>query len=217
VRHALLFISLFSFIALTVVPVVAQDSAIKDAYTTLPDQDLLYLLRGRNLDVKEALRFFARNIRVGFVLDETISGTIPADFPEGLSRVEYLDELALLFDFIWYFDGQVIRISRVGDLQMEVLALSENSGTAVIEVLQRLGIYQSKFTHRFEPRSRTLMIAGPASYTEAVKKAVEAIQNADRSEVIVLRGNESEIPSVLKALNSIDSQTPAMITPSATN
>ena len=187
-----------------------------DTFSLLPDQDLIYPLRGRDLEVQEALRYFARNVRVGIVMDETITGTVSDDFPVELSRVEYLNELAFLYDFVWYFDGQVLRISSVGNLEMVVIALSDNSGSSVLDILRHLGIYQPKFTHRFDARSRTLMVAGPTHYTEVVKNAVEAVEDADRSDIALLRGNESGTPSALSVLRSIENDS-GVSAPSATN
>lgn len=178
------------------------------SYTELPGAAQSYPLRTRDIDVKDALRLFAKNLRIGLVLDETISGPITEDLSKGLTHKTYIDELANIFDFVWYFDGRMLHISPVGAMEIDVLALRDNSGTTAIEVLQRLGIYQEKFPHRADPRSHTLMVAGPKSYLEIVRKAVEAIEAADTTNITLLRGNEGGVPRPLSAIESIDALDP---------
>jgi len=185
-------------------PLVATDRS----YAELPGANQTYPLRSRDLDVKEALRLFAKNLRIGLIVDESIKGPIPEEIAAGLTHSEYLQELAAIFDFVWYFDGSVLRISPVGDVGMDVLALRDNSGAAVLDVLQRLGIYQEKFMHRADPRSRTLMVSGPESYMATVRKAVEAIEEADRTNITLLRGNEGGVPSALAVIQGIDQAAP---------
>lgn len=187
-------------------PAAQTDSG--HSYADLPGADRIYPLRARDLEVKEALRLFAKNLRVGLMVDDAITGPITEDMPKGLTHREYIDELAAVFDFVWYFDGSVLRVSPVSDMQMDVLALRDNSGAAVIEVLQRLGIYQERFMHRADPRSRTLMVAGPKSYLETVRKAAEAIEEADRTNITLLRGNEGGVPAALGALQDIEAAAP---------
>jgi type II secretory pathway component GspD/PulD (secretin) len=188
-----------------------------DAYSILPGANLPYLLKARDLDVKEAIRLFAKNLRIGMIVDETITGPITEDLPDGLNNTAYINELGAIFDFVWYFDGSVLRVSPVGEMEMEIIALRNNSGDAVLEILQQLGIYQSRFMHRSDPRSRTLMVAGPKSYTALVKKAVQAIEEADRTNIVLMRGEEGGVPDAVTALADIENPAPAVAIPDTGN
>jgi type III secretion protein C len=181
----------------------AMTGADRD-YALLPQADRIYPLHARDLDVKDALRLFAKNLRIGLVVDDAITGPITGNLPRGLTHGAYIDELSAIFDFVWYFDGRVLRVSPVGEMEMDVIALRDNSGAAVVEVLQRLGIHQEKFMHRADPRSRTLMVSGPKSYLETVRKAVEAIEEADRTNITLLRGKEGGVPPALGVLQDIE-------------
>jgi type III secretion protein C len=194
-------------------PVTPGDQSHSD----LPGADRLYPLHARDLDVKDALRLFAKNLRIGLIVDDAITGPITEDLPKGMTHLAYIDELASIFDFVWYFDGSVLRVSPVGAMEMDILALRDNSGAAVIDVLHRLGIHQAKFMHRSDPRSRTLMVAGPKSYLETVRKAVEAIEEADRTNITLLRGNEGGVPGALGILQDIEGAAPATAPPTAGN
>jgi type III secretion protein C len=199
-------------------PAHAQQAAFDgDIYSTLPGANLPYLLKAHDLDVKEALRLFAKNLRIGLIVDETVKGPITEDLPDRLTNTAYINELGAIFDFVWYFDGSVLRVSPVGEMEMEIIALRNNSGDAVIEILQQLGIYQSRFMHRSDPRSRTLTVAGPKSYTALVKKAVQAIEEADRTNIVLMRGEEGGVPDALSALTDIGSPAPAVAVPDIGN
>ena len=171
-------------------------------YMVIPDEAAPYPLIARDIDIDEALRVFARNLRIGLVVTGDISGTV-TDRGEGiLSRREYLDTRAAEFDFVWYFDGQVLRVSPVGEIETRIIPLRENSGIEALRILQSLGIYQRKFTHRYDERSRTLMVAGPAGYVELIDQATKALETADRTDITLLRGNEGGTPAALEALKA---------------
>lgn len=192
---------------------LARDGGLP-GITDLPDALAPYPLRARGLDIQDALRLFAKNLRIGLVVDESISGEITTELASGLSREAYIDELAALHDFVWYFDGQVLRVSPVGDIEIEFIPLRDNSGATVIDMLKRLGLFQAKFTHRADPRSRMLMVSGPSSYTELVREVASAAEEAERTNITLMRGNESGVPAALDALDQIQSESPDISPPS---
>ena len=177
--------------------------------TELPDPLMIYPLKSRGLDVQDAVSLFAKNLRVGIVIDEEITGSISGELPQDLSRVEYIDELAALYDFVWYFDGQVLRVSPIGDIDVDVIPLRDTSGATLIETLKRLGLYQDKFIHRADTRSRVLMVSGPTSYTEMVRKVALAIEEAERTDITLMRGAETAQSTALGALNDINNAVPS--------
>jgi type II secretory pathway component GspD/PulD (secretin) len=171
-------------------------------YMVIPDEAAPYPLIARDIDINEALRVFARNLRIGLVVTGEISGKVAAVDKDVPSRRDYLDSRAAEFDFVWYFDGQVLRVSPVGDIETRIIPLRENSGIEALRILQSLGIYQSKFTHRYDERSRTLMVAGPSGYVELIDQATKALETADRTDITLLRGSEGSTPAALEALKA---------------
>ncbi|MCU0911099.1 MAG: hypothetical protein MUE98_07070 [Rhodobacteraceae bacterium] len=169
-------------------------------YLSIPDEDVPYPLIARDIDIVEALKIFARNLRIGLVVTGDISGTVTATDDTMVSRRQYLDNRAAEFDFVWYFDGQVLRVSPIGEIETRIIPLQETSGPEAIRILQSLDIYQTKFTHRYDERSRTLLVAGPTAYVDLVEKAAEALEKARRTDITLLRGSESSTPTALAAL-----------------
>ncbi|MGL6210822.1 MAG: secretin N-terminal domain-containing protein [Paracoccaceae bacterium] len=181
----------------------ATEEAIS-AYLSLPDPGADYPFVARGIDVQEALKAYARNLRIGLAADSAITGIVTADLGRGLSRRDYLAALALEFDFAWYFDGRVLRVSPVGATTTEIMPLQNNSGADVLRILKELDIYQPAFTHRSDLRNRTFLVSGPAEYVTLVKKAIEAIEAADRTKITVLRGSEGSVPPALGALQNAE-------------
>jgi type II secretory pathway component GspD/PulD (secretin) len=186
-------------------------------YMVIPDETAPYPLIARDIDIDEALRVFARNLRIGLVVTGEISGTVTVTDQGIPSRRDYLDSRAAEFDFVWYFDGQVLRVSPVGDIETRIIPLRENSGIEALRILQSLGIYQSKFTHRYDERSRTLMVAGPSSYVELIDQATKALETADRTDITLLRGSEGSTPAALEALKATTGATEAVEQTTPTN
>lgn len=188
--------------ALLVTPLSAQsqngrtDVANTDRYLSLPDPAAPYPFVSRGLDIQDALKIFAKNLRIGAEINETITGPVPDRIDDRLNRIGYVDALALEFDFVWYFDGRVLRISPVGSIETEILPLQNHSGAEVLEILKQLDIYQQNFTHRSDLRNRTFLVSGPADYVALVKKAVEAIEAAEKTNITVLRGAEGGIGNI---------------------
>jgi type II secretory pathway component GspD/PulD (secretin) len=96
---------------------------------------------------------------------------------------------------------------------IEVIPLRDNSGTAIINLLNRLGLYQPKFIHRADPRSRLLMVSGPSSYTEMVRKVATAAEEAEQTNITLIRGTEASVPTALDTLSQSQSEAPALPPP----
>jgi len=158
-------------------------------FLQLPEATSVYPFSARNLSVRMALKLFSKNLRIGLEIAEDVEGEIMQLSPVDETRFEYLESLALEFDFVWYFDGAILRVSPVGATETKVLPLAKHDGRQIIEALQALEIYQHKFIHRFGVRTRTLRVSGPADYVELVEAAVEAIDKADRQKVELVRGD----------------------------
>lgn len=175
--------------------------------TDLPGATKIYPLRAPNIKVTQALELFAKNLQIGLILSEEVSGTVPMNVPSSLTRYQYLQELATELNFVWYFDGQILSVSPIDDLQTQVIPLRDHTGDEAIQILKCLGIFQPRFTHRSDDRSRTFLVSGPSAYVELVKGATEAVETATRTDITLLRGNEGSTPAALQALDAVTDRT----------
>ncbi len=160
-------------------------------YLALPDANTPYPYDSTGQTLVDALRIFGRNLRIAVNIDERIKGTIVKTDTEPQTRRAYLDALSEEFGFFWYFDGVVLHIAHVESFDTKVIALTNVDSGAVLDLLERLQIYQPRFIHRTDIRSQTIMVAGPSAYIKTVESAVAAIENSDQKKTVLLRGQKS--------------------------
>ncbi len=179
-------------------------SQSSETYWKLPSESETYPFRSAELTVEDALKIFARNLRIGLDLDENVAGQLSIESNRTFSRLGYLDELSLLHDFAWYYDGGVLYVSPIGALETQIFPLQESRGDELIALLKSLEVYQPSFVHRTDARKRALLVKGPTTYLELVKKAVDAFESANKTNITVLRGTDGNVPRALEALNASD-------------
>ncbi|WP_173932899.1 hypothetical protein [Chelativorans sp. Marseille-P2723] len=158
------------------------------AQPTLPGANSPYNYVSVEQDVNEVIRFFALNLGIGANIAPGIQGRVSDAAPRNLSRQAFIDHLAAEFRFVWYFDGTVLHMAPSSSVQTEVFALENNNGARVMTALSRLDLYQPKFRHRYDLKGRVFMVSGPPSYVSNIKKAVEALEKANRTIPTILRG-----------------------------
>ncbi|OED49587.1 hypothetical protein AB838_05870 [Rhodobacteraceae bacterium (ex Bugula neritina AB1)] len=173
----------------------------------LPQAGEEYPFLGKNQGLRSTLETFGRNVRVAVNIDEEITNDRSVSIEQRMSRQDYLDRLSNEFGLLWFYDGVMLHISSVATVQTEIIPLQNNDGGTVLDVLSQLGIYQEKFVHASDPKRRVFLVSGPTSYVELVKKAVDAIEEADKNDLHVVRGAEISGPD-LTSLDSPDIETP---------
>lgn len=195
----------FAAVASLPTSLVAQSGpGYVNRFLELPDAAAPYPFRARDITVSEALEIFGDNLRIGVSGATELEGTLGRETPGNLTREQYLDDLALEFDFVWYFDGTILQVSPLGETETRIIPLRDNDGDVVISVLRALDVYQTKFVHRVDARSRTFLVSGPTDYVELVAQAVDAIETAARTDITLLRGNGGSVPEALSALNTAE-------------
>jgi type III secretion protein C len=191
-----------------IAPLGATES-FDDSHLDLPGANESYPLRARDVTVEDALRMFSRNLRIGLVIDEGFDGSATTDLTVDGTRQEYLEELAALFDFGWYFDGAVLHVFNIGEMQIEVYPLQQTNGAELISMLKSLGVYQKRFFHRADGRRQALLVSGPASYIETVGQVVQALETAETRKVTVLRGSTGSVSATILSQPSSSPAVPA--------
>lgn len=171
-------------------------------------------------DLAAALRLFARNLGIGINLDSKLTGQITSHKNTNVTYRKYLDNLAEEFGFIWFFDGSILYITGSHHMETDVFPLKNNNGPQLVRTLNRLGLYQPQFLHRYDERNWVLMVSGPAVYVELIKKAIKAIESADHTNITILRGSSesSSTPSIkAPALSQISQPSEAISQPVNSN
>ncbi|WP_273795106.1 secretin N-terminal domain-containing protein [Brucella intermedia] len=168
----------------------------------LPGADSPYQFITRNQEINAALKTLGKNL--GFVvnIDPAVKGTIHGQ-PKAQKTVrQFLNELSEEFGLNWFFDGQTLFVTPNSSVSSDIIALERNNVTVVIDALKRLGIYEDKFTHKIDARSRVLLVAGPPPYVKLIKQAVGALEKAEPAKIAVLRGTPN-LPMALAPSGSL--------------
>lgn len=163
--------------------------AVAASPPSLPGADMPYNYVSVDQELTEAIRFFALNLGIAADIAPGLQDRTGSDMPSGLSRRAYLDHLAAEYRFVWYFDGTTLHVAPTSSVQTEVFSLENNDGTRILSALSRLGLYQPKFRHSYDLKGKIFLVSGPPSYVADVKKAVEALEKANKTLVTVLRGS----------------------------
>lgn len=176
---------------------ILVDAEVAISGNRLPDADAMYPFVAKDISLEETLRLFSRNLRIGLSIEEDFDGSQIVNVDLKATSEQYLEELASMFDFRWYFDGVVLHISAVGTFETQVFALQQTNGDELISLLVSLGVYQPRFRHRADDRRRALLVSGPRAYLDVVAKVVEAAETSEQRKVVIMRGGSSQRNSVV--------------------
>ncbi|MFK4064122.1 hypothetical protein [Brucella anthropi] len=154
-----------------------------------PGATTRYNFVATNQRIVDILQLFGKNLHIPMVIEASVTMTAESRIVSDTTAHAFLDKLAREFGIIWYYDGNALNISTSEDNKVELFSLDRDDGAQVIRVLDRIGIYQSKFHHRVDLQNKVLLVAGPSSYIAVIKKAVAVVEKAGRTSTTVLRGN----------------------------
>lgn len=189
--------SRYAFFRAVAICLFAAIAAPSSAFSApeLPGANQAYEFFSHNQDLREALTFFGKNVGIAVAIDPQVAGKMGDRQDGNLSREAYLEALTAEYGLVWFFDGTTLHVTVAGHVGTEIFPLKAIDGEQVIAVMDAIGIYQPKFTHRFDRKSRVLMVSGPPGYVEIVKKTVEALEEAERVDIAIVRGmSEQAMP-----------------------
>lgn len=168
-------------------------------------------------NIREFLRKFGTSQGLMVVVAKEVEGTVHGKFdvlPESMMAM-----LAANFNFVWYYDGNVLNVTPSSDVRTEVVRLGNTSTERLRQALERLEIPDPRFRITYDARQGTALVSGPSRYIELVMQTARAIgQNQSAGSevrVISLRygwaadftymqgGVEQTIPGVASVLSRL--------------
>lgn len=156
----------------------------------LPKEPAPFQFPHENQDIAAALSILASNIGISIKIDEAIKGRIYGRTQPGETAQSFLDKICREFNLVWFFDGEMLYVIPSDKVGSEVFSFEQNDAAAIIETLKQLHLYEPRFTHRFDPRSRILLVRGPPPYLKIIKQTVEALERVEPLKTTVLRGTK---------------------------
>ncbi len=190
---------ILAFSLLVVILTGSPDGAFAQ---TFPKARETYSYIGRERNLRDVLQIFARNTNVGISVDPNVRGEV-VSLPQDLGRAEFLDYLALRYDFVWYFDGAMLHVLTRRNLVSETITLTNRTGAEVVRDLKSIGFWQRKFSFSAGRAVKAIFITGPEVYVEKIKVAVKALDEVEAVDLKLMRGDRSlSGASILSEQNS---------------
>jgi len=143
------------------------------------DKKFVYRADGKRLS--EVLQDFAAAQAVPVVVDAGVEGAVNADFnsrPE-----EFLAALSKSYGLIWYFDGVTLFIYPSRMMASRVFRMRGYDRDQVRQMLNTLGLGDSRFPLRFNEAEQTLLAYGPPRHIELVQTVIDTLDGGARDQV----------------------------------
>ena len=143
---------------------------------SIPWKAPTYTLVARNMDLRTALNAFAVAEGLSIVISDSVAGQFSGDFRD-VPADEFLDKLATVHNFTWYYDGAALYLYSAGEIQTLLLDLQYMKAGEVRRMLGELGVEDSRFPIRTTSNDELIMVSGPPRYVAIV---AETIAKADK-------------------------------------
>lgn len=134
-------------------------------------------------DIRDVLTEFGRNANVPTQIAPTVTprrirGSVGI-LQEGTAQA-FLQRFCDSYGLVWYFDGTVLHIASLDDIQTESIKLERARSTDILNRLGDLGLSDSRFTLRVADIGGMLSVSGPPAFRSRVRKTVMSVEAAGR-------------------------------------
>ncbi len=196
------------------------DDKASPALATFGDRPYAYFGNGEEL--VEVLKSFAASYYVPTIIAEDVQGEINGKVGP-LTPVDFLDHLANVHGFIWYFDGHTLYVYNGNASEQKIISLSFMSVDKFKRTLKKVGIWDGRFFWKSQSKDGLVYISGPPRYIELVSQTALLLDEKEgdrqRNNLTVrmfrlkyawatdkkfnFRGQELTVPGVASILQSI--------------
>lgn len=181
-----------------------------------------YEIKGSNELLYNVLVDFATNYNIPVTIDikadSKINGLISGTTPEG-----FLDKLASVYNFLWYYDGHTLYIYDNNSVDKQLITLNYLKPHKLRKTLQQMDIWNDKFYWKEQEDENLIIVSGHKRYvtmvqgTATILDAKEGEQQKSKLEVRTFplkyawatdkkfdfRGQQITVPGVASILKQI--------------
>ncbi len=181
-----------------------------------------YAYFGNDDSLQEVLQNFAGSYYMPINISETVQGSVNGKIGP-MTPVDFLDHLANIYGFIWYFDGHTLFVYDGGASNQQIISLSYLSVSQFKETLKKIGIWDGRFFWKEQSNEGLVFISGPPRYTELISQTAQLLDAKEgerqKSKLTVrtfplkyawatdksftFRGQQMTVPGVATILTSI--------------
>lgn len=133
-----------------------------------------YAYFGNGDSLPDVLQNFAASYYMPINISPAVQGLVNGKIGP-LTPVDFLDHLANIYGFIWYFDGHTLFIYDGGASNQQIISLSYLSVSQFKETLKKIGIWDGRFFWKEQPNEGLVFISGPPRYTELISQTAELL------------------------------------------
>jgi type III secretion protein C len=120
-------------------------------------------------DLRIVLRDLARDSGFVISVSDRVEGEVNGSF-EANSYAQSFDVLARMFSLTTYFDGSVLWVSTIDEIESVTIQLKSISVQSFKKKLENIGILDSRWSWRSLTSERILYLTGPARYVEMISQ-----------------------------------------------
>jgi type III secretion protein C len=178
---------IFAIAATSLVALIyASGGPVSAATPPWPDRPLSYAVVDQ--DLHDLLIDVGGKLGLRVSISDAVRGRVHGRLPPAAPR-EFLDQLASIYDFDWYFDGGTLFISSASEVGSKLLNLGPVPPATLIATLDELGIADQRWPIRSSHDAGIALVSGPPRYTALVEQTLEALHKAPLAGVTVTTVN----------------------------
>lgn len=126
-----------------------------------------YSYFGNKDSLREVLKNFAASYYMPVVIADTVGGQVNGKIGP-MTPVDFLDHLANIYGFIWYFDGRTLFVYDGSASSQQIISLAYLPVSELKKTLKKVGIWDGRFFWKEQPKEGLVFISGPPRYIELV-------------------------------------------------
>ncbi|PJC94248.1 EscC/YscC/HrcC family type III secretion system outer membrane ring protein [Aeromonas lusitana] len=161
-----------SLLALCIGTLLALRPAVAQELDWLP-MPYSYVAEGESL--RDVLVNFGANYEVSVVVSDKVNDQVNGQFEHDEPQA-FLQQLASLYNLVWYYDGSVLYVFKNGEVQSRLINLERTGAAELKQALQRAGIWEPRFGWRPDADNRLVYVSGPPRYLELIEQTAVALE-----------------------------------------
>ncbi len=133
----------------------------------------VFAYNASRVPVQKVLDDFAKNFNASMVMSSAPQGLVNGRI-QGATPEEFLDRLALSYQFNWFFYNSRLYIAPIHERMTERIRVGDMTTSDVKQALQGVGLFESKFGWGELQDDGTVLVSGPREYVKLVKEVITA-------------------------------------------
>jgi type III secretion protein C len=131
-------------------------------------------------DLQATLQAFASNLNLKINISREVRGRVRSRLPE-LSARTFLDRLCGMYNFEWYFDGQVLHITAAQETQTRLFALAPITFQQFKDTVDALGVSDDRYVIKPAPTAGLVLVAGPPRFVALAEQTLAGLVAEERA------------------------------------